>query len=71
MTDDFEGYRAGDITYCVDPELRLLPPHYATYTNRRIRERNAENPARWPLPSGTTYERWFKDAPGEEPRTNG
>ena len=142
MTDDFEGYRAGDITYCVDPEtqeffpvrvvkigrrfldvesldgelaeavapkfgmdpknrhfvrprlpnharfggcdertvnaervsgqeLRLLPFHYATYTNRTIRQRHAENPERWPLPTGTVYERWFKDAGGQERRTNG
>lgn len=133
MTDEFEGYRAADITYCVDPEtqgffpvrvvkigrryldveslddeltgavapefitehknrrfvrprlprharfggcdertvnaervsgqeLRLLPVHYATYANSTIRERNAEAPERWPLPSGTIYERWFQDA---------
>jgi hypothetical protein len=133
MADDFEGYRVGDITYCVDPEtkglfpvrvvrigrafldveslddelteavaprfatgkenrrflrprlpaharfggcderivnaervsgqeLRLLPVHYATYANRAIRAHNAENPARWPLPSGAVYERWFRDA---------
>jgi hypothetical protein len=133
MADDFEGYRVGDITYCVDPEtegffpvrvvrlgrafldvesldddlaeavaahfatgkenrrfvrprlpaharfggfderivnagrvsgqeLRLLPVHYATYTNSAIRARNAENPAWWPLPTGAVYERWFKEA---------
>jgi hypothetical protein len=141
-TSDFEGYRVGDITYCVDPraqaffpvrvvkvgrgfleveltddelacavahdfgtqqenrrfvrprlpavarfggcderlvnaervsgrELRLLPVHYNTYTNDRIRERNAADPARWPLPSGTLYERWFKDADGGGRRTDG
>jgi hypothetical protein len=41
-------------------ELRLLPVHYATYANCTIRARNAEDPARWPLPSGAVYERWFK-----------
>ena len=142
MADDFEGYRTGDITYCVDPktqeifpvrvvkigrrfldveslddelaeavapefgadrknrrfvrprlpsharfggcdervlnaervsgqELRLLPCHYATFTNEAIRERNAENSSRWPLPTGAVYERWFKDVGGRKRRTNG
>jgi hypothetical protein len=142
MSDDFEGYREGDITYCVDPktheffpvrvvkigrrfldveslddeladavatefrmdrknrrfvrprlpsharfggsdertvnservsgqELRLLPFHYATYTNDTIRERHAENSVRWPLPTGIVHERWFKDVGGGERRTNG
>jgi hypothetical protein len=52
-------------------ELRLLPFHYATYTNKTIIKRHAENPARWPLPSGTVYERWFKDAGEKERRPNG
>ena len=131
--DDFEGYLAGDITYCVDPatdeffpvrivsisrrfadvesldadltslvapefdgepanrrflrpklpatsrfggcderlvntgrasgqELRLLPFHYWTYTGSKIKERNQADPARWPLPTGIVYERWFKEA---------
>ena len=42
-------------------ELRLLPYHYATYTGAAIKERHAEDPDRWPLPTGTVYERWFKD----------
>ena len=132
MPDDFDGYRVGDLTYCVDPatqeffavrvvkvgrafldvenldgeltadvaaefateernrrfvrprlpanarfggsderlinsgrksgpELRLLPCHYGTHTNRRIRERHAEDPSRWPLPTGAVFERWFRD----------
>jgi hypothetical protein len=52
-------------------ELRLLPFHYATYTNDTIRERHAEDAARWPLPTGIVYERWFKDVGGRERRTNG
>jgi hypothetical protein len=142
ITEDFEGYRPGDNTYCVDPEtnqffpvrivtigrrflhaeslddeltdaaapefarepknrqfvrppvtnlarfggcdertvnaervsgqeLRLLPSHYSTQVNKIIRERNAKAPERWPLPSGTVYERWFKNAGGEVERTNG
>jgi hypothetical protein len=43
------------------PELRLLPCHYGTYTNRRIRERHAEDPVRWPLPTGEVFERWFRE----------
>lgn len=129
--DEFEGYRAGDVTYCVDPktdcffpvrvarigkgwlevvslndaltdavapdfgseranrrfvrpllpnkarfggfdertvnadrksgqELRLLPFHYATFTNAAIKQRNASDPRLWPLPTGIVYERWFR-----------
>jgi hypothetical protein len=136
MVDDFEGYRNGDITYCVDPatdrffpvrvvkigrefadveslnsaltaeiapdfdseknnrrfvrpklspgarfgaddertvnaerlsgqELRLLPFHYATYTGRKIKELHKQDPELWPLPTGTVYERWFRDTDSE------
>jgi len=139
--DEFDGYRAGDLTYCVDPkskalfpvrvveisrhflavepldadfaetiapefathpenrsfvrprlpavarfggrdesvvnanrasgqELRLLPVHYHTHTNGRITELNATDPARWPLPTGTVYERWFKGA-GDDQQPSG
>lgn len=132
VTEEFEGYRLGDVTYCVDPatndffpvrvihvgrgfldveaidpelsdsvspefrtekanrrfvrprlpakarfggadertvnsgrasgqELRLLPFHYGTTTGVEIRKRHQTNPDRWPLPTGTVYERWFKD----------
>lgn len=142
MADVFEGYRAGDVTYCVDPgaagffpvrvvkvgkrfldveslddefaeavapefgtdrknrrfvrprlpsrarfggcdertvnaqrvsgqELRLLPFRYATHVNDIIKQHHAENPARWPLPTGIVHERWFKDGDGRERRTNG
>jgi len=42
-------------------ELRLLPFHYGTYTGDEIKKLHASDPARWPLPTGTVYERWFKD----------
>lgn len=45
------------------PELRLLPAHYATYTNRDIWRRHGEDPGRWPLPTGVVFERWFKGGP--------
>ncbi|MCC2672303.1 MAG: hypothetical protein K0Q72_4775 [Armatimonadetes bacterium] len=41
-------------------ELRLLPTHYATFTNVRIRELHQIDPDRWPLPTGLIYERWFR-----------
>jgi hypothetical protein len=44
------------------PELRLLPSHYATTTGKAIRQRHADDPNRWPLPTGTVFERWFKDS---------
>lgn len=44
------------------PELRLLPYHYATTSGATIRQRHAEDPITWPLPTGTVFERWFKDA---------
>lgn len=44
-----------------DAELRLLPTHYATYTNNTIKVLNSEDPSRWPLPTGVVYERWFQD----------
>jgi len=44
-----------------EPELRLLPVHYATLTNGKIKQLNKENPELWPLPTGIIYERWFKD----------
>lgn len=47
-------------------ELRLLPAHYATTTGKLIRDRHANDPDRWPLPTGIVYERWFKDAASKE-----
>ncbi len=44
------------------PELRLLPYHYGTTTGTAIRQRHENDPHMWPLPTGTVYERWFKDA---------
>jgi len=44
------------------PELRLLPYHYGTTTGQAIRRRHEDDPATWPLPTGTVYERWFKDS---------
>lgn len=129
-TEEFEGYRAGDVTYCVDPrtdelfpvvvvkvgrnfldaasynvnltaavtadfegdpknrrfvrprlpprarfggfderivnsdrvtgpELRLLPYHYNTFSTGTIRQRHAENPDLWPIPTGILRDRWF------------
>jgi len=43
-------------------ELRLLPVHYWTHTGNAIIERNADDPATWPIPTGIVYERWFKRA---------
>jgi hypothetical protein len=131
-SDDFEGYRDGDITYCVDPatdeffpvrvlrighnfidveslnpvltmqvatefdsekknrrflrprlpsnsrfggcdertvnrervsgqELRLLPFHYNTFTGSKIKQRHLTDSGLRPLPTGTVYERWFKE----------
>jgi hypothetical protein len=44
------------------PELRLLPYHYGTTTGKVIRQRHKDDPVSWPLPTGTVFERWFKDA---------
>lgn len=44
-------------------ELRLLPFHYGTYTGNDIISRHATDPARWPLPTGEVYERWFRNKP--------
>lgn len=41
------------------PELRLLPCHYNTFSTTTIRQRHAENPELWPLPTGILRERWF------------
>lgn len=43
------------------PELRLLPVHYATVTGAEIRKLHQAEPECWPLPTGTIFERWFKD----------
>ena len=43
-------------------ELRILPFHYWTYTGNEIIERNAKDPAKWPIPTGIVYKRWFKQA---------
>ncbi|WP_148595188.1 hypothetical protein [Aquisphaera giovannonii] len=40
-------------------QLRVLPYHYWTYTGSDIIERHEEDAARWPLPTGVVYERWF------------
>lgn len=45
------------------PELRLLPTHYGVTTCKVIRERHAQDPGRWPLPTGLVFERWFTDPP--------
>lgn len=42
-------------------ELRLLPIHYGTYTGAEIKKRHLQDPERWPLPTGTIYERWFTE----------
>lgn len=44
------------------PELRLLPCHYGTTTVKVIRQRHKDDPKSWPLPTGTVFDRWFKDA---------
>jgi hypothetical protein len=41
-------------------ELRILPYHYWTNTGDEIIERNLEDANKWPMPTGTVYERWFK-----------
>lgn len=41
-------------------ELRVLPYHYWTHTGNEIIERHKGDPARWPMPTGVVYERWFK-----------
>ncbi len=43
------------------PELRLLPYHYGTTTGEVIRQHHEADPDSWPLPTGTVFERWFKD----------
>jgi hypothetical protein len=45
-------------------ELRLLPFHYGTYTGRKIKQRHQQDAQLWPLPTGTVFERWFKEAEG-------
>ncbi len=44
------------------PKLWLLPYHYSTKTGHAIRQRHADDPDHWPLPTGTVFERWFKDS---------
>jgi hypothetical protein len=48
------------------PELRLLPVTYASVLFDLVRERHATDPARWPLPTGLLFERWFQRGPDDQ-----